>query len=289
MFSTSGARVWRLTRTPTNSKCHFDWNHLKNVGLPPQTQIVVNACGQNILDKRRRWSESLRRELFESRIESTRLLCRSLIEMNPPATFDPLFPVYVGLSGVAVYSDQTLTPHDESSTVLADHLWAQMCLQLEQTALCLLNEPTKPAARCLLMRTGVVLGKSGGIVRDLWLPFKLGLGARIGSGRQPLPWIHLHDLVELIMYLTERPDADGVFNAVAPTTATNAEFTRALAAALHRPAPFFLPKCMMRVMFGRERARLVLRSPHVIPARAEQFGFTYMYPTLTAACEQLAS
>jgi uncharacterized protein (TIGR01777 family) len=285
VFSRSGARVWRLTRCPSSSN-HFDWEQLQRYGLPVNTQIVVNACGQNILEKTRRWSDALCSELFESRVHTSQLLASALLQANDRDRPNPAFPVYLGISGVAVYSDKVLEAHDEQSTVTADHLWADLCRQLEQAA----AEPLREAAiRCVLMRTGVVLGRDGGLVRDLWLPFLWGFGARIGSGRQPMPWIHLHDLAELTAYLADRSDASGVVNAVAPTTATNAEFTRQFARALNRPAWLTLPKCAMRIVFGADRARLVLRAPHVMATRAKQLGFSYSYPTLEKACAQLVS
>jgi hypothetical protein len=118
------------------------------------------------------------------------------------------------------------------------------------------------------------------------LPFKLGLGGRLGSGRQWMPWIHVEDLVELLLYAATHDDLEGPMNATAPHPVTNREFTKTLAAALHRPAVFPVPGAMLKLAAG-QFAEVLLASQRVVPQVALRTGYTFRYPDLRPAIEQI--
>ena len=254
----------------------FFQDEVKDVGLPERTDIVVNVSGENILNRGRRWSERLRDDIFNSRLQTTAMLVAAAAEQKPS--------VYLGISGISAYRETSATVHDEDSRDMGDHLWAQLCLQLEQTALQGLK-----STRCVVFRSGVVLGREGGMIRELMLPFKLGLGARLGSGEQPLPFIHVRDLANLFLFCAQNEKARGIVNAVAPQRATNGQFTRAFARALHRPALLSIPDSVIKLMYGAERAQLVLKAPLVHPRRALDLGFQFTCPDIESACSLLVS
>ena len=140
--------------------------------------------------------------------------------------------------------------------------------------------------RVAILRTAPVLAPKGGMLARLLPPFRLGLGGRIGSGQQWMPWIHLDDEVALIDHLLRNDDCAGVFNACAPGAVRNVEFTRALAGALHRPAVFPIPAFALRLALG-EMAVLLLGGQNLLPRRSQEAGFSWHYPNLDEALRQL--
>ena len=135
------------------------------------------------------------------------------------------------------------------------------------------------------LRTGIVLGPRGGALAQMLIPFKLGLGGRLGSGRQWMSWIHLDDLAGLYLHAAEKAEVSGAVNAVAPAPVTNQEFTRALASVLHRPAVFPVPEFALRLAVG-EFASVLLSSQRVVPRVAEKTGYHFRHPDLAEALRQ---
>lgn len=136
--------------------------------------------------------------------------------------------------------------------------------------------------------TGVVLGREGGMVKELFWPFFCGLGGPVGSGKQYFPWIHIHDLVGLMLFAIEKPHVNGILNAVAPQIITNRDFAKSFGAALWRPALLPLPVAVLNFMFSPERAKIMTEGQKVLPKRTQQLGFKYEYPTIEAACKEFA-
>ena len=143
-------------------------------------------------------------------------------------------------------------------------------------------------ADCDVSRSGVVLGRRGGMIQQTILPFYLGVGGRMGAGDQVMPWIHVKDVAGLMAHCVTSPTAAGVYNTVSPRRVTNAEFTRAYAAALHRPAVLPVPGFVMTTLFGAERAAMVLGSQTVVPRRTLDSGYEFQYPSIEEACEEFA-
>lgn len=161
---------------------------------------------------------------------------------------------------------------------------ARLAKDWEQAAIL----PSTVETRCVQLRSGVVLGRTGGMIQQTILPFFFGLGGRMGSGQQAMPWIHVKDLAELSVHCLESSTCSGVYNAVAPDIVTNSQFVEAFAGALNRPAIFPAPEFVFNLIFGKERASIVTQSQVVQPARTLESEFEYQFPTIGEACEEFA-
>ena len=233
---------------------------------------LINLAGEGIGD--RRWNDARKRALRDSRVLPTRSLVAALAECRQPP------PVFVQGSAVGYYGsrgDETIT---ETSAPGSDFLSA-LCVQWEHEA-----EQASAVTRVALVRTGLVLHPDGGALAELLRPFRLGVGGPLGSGRQYMPWIHRDDWVSLVLWIAGAPMARGALNATAPNPVTNREFTRALGRAVHRPAFVPVPAPALRLLLG-EFAESLLTGQRAIPARAQELGFTFQYPTLAAALANL--
>jgi uncharacterized protein (TIGR01777 family) len=142
--------------------------------------------------------------------------------------------------------------------------------------------------RVVNVRSGVVLGRQGGIVKEMFWPFYLGLGGPQGSGQQYFPWIHINDLVGLILFSIDNDEVKGVLNGVAPHVITNKQFATAFGRALWRPAILPMPAFVLEFLFSKERAKIITEGQRVIPKKARDLGFTYDYPNIYGACKEFA-
>lgn len=235
---------------------------------------VVNLAGAPIAD--RPWTQARRDVLWRSRVDLTRTLVEWMGKQPTPPR--------VLLSGSAVgwYGDQGEKLLDESSARGHADFGSQLCHAWEEEA----NRADKLGVRVAILRTAPVLAPKGGMLARLLPPFRLGLGGRIGSGQQWMPWIHLADQVALMDYLLQNESCAGVYNACAPGAVRNVEFTRALAATLHRPAVFPVPAFALRLALG-EMSVLLLGGQHLVPRRAQDAGYNWRYPNLDEALRQL--
>jgi uncharacterized protein len=232
---------------------------------------MINLSGEGIADQR--WTDRRKRQLRASRIGVTHALKARLATLGgAPAT------VVTG-SAVGYYghSDQPLTEVDPASHDFS----ARLCADWEAEA-----SDFASLSALYTLRIGVVMGLPGGFLGRLQRPFSLGLGGRLGHGRQMLSWIHRDDLVALILWCLDGRGAPGVYNATAPNPISNAEFTRALGAALHRPTWMTVPEAPLRLVLG-ELADLLFRGQAVYPTAAEAAGFEFRYKTLESALSQL--
>ena len=169
----------------------------------------------------------------------------------------------------------------ESASAGADFA-ASLCRDWENAALAV----KVLGVRVCLLRTGLVLSGSGGLLGKMLFPFKLGVGARLGNGRQWMSWVHIDDYVAMVLRLLQDEQMSGPFNMTAPNPVTNGEFTRALARAVHRPALFIAPGFMLRLAM-RERAALLLEGQRVLPANLTDSGYQFKYPKLSNALDAL--
>lgn len=248
---------------------------LQQLRSHPGYDAVINLAGEGIADKR--WSETRKQELRDSRIGVT----ETLVEVI--RSWERAPEVLVSGSAVGFYGDQgdaTVT-EDTSSN---DEFTHRLCRDWENAAKPLADD----GVRVCFSRTGVVAGPGGGFLERMILPFKLGLGGRLGSGTQYMPWIHRDDVVGALIWMMENPNASGPFNVVSPNPATNAEFTRTLGKVLHRPTLFPAPPPVLKVALG-EMARLLLTGQKAIPERLTQEKFEFRYPDLEQALSQSVS
>ena len=232
---------------------------------------VVNLAGESIVQ---RWTAGARRRIGQSRIEGTRLLVRAMAAAaRPPA-------LLVSASAVGYYGSRVDEQLGEDAPAGAGFL-AEVCSAWEREA----RAAALFGARVVLMRTGVALARDGGALARMLPPFRAGLGGPLGGGRQWMPWIHIEDLVEMFCFAIETP-LSGPVNGVAPQPVCNAEFTRELARALHRPAFFRVPSMALRALLG-EMSGILLASQRVLPRAAGDAGFPFRYPSLALALESL--
>jgi uncharacterized protein (TIGR01777 family) len=232
--------------------------------------VVINLAGEPVAQ---RWTESAKRRIRSSRIEGTRRVIEAL-RPNPPR-------VLISASAIGYYGSRGDEILPESSPPGSDFL-AQLSKDWEQEALA----AERLGIRVVLPRLAVVLGRDGGALAKMIAPFKLGFGGRLGDGKQWLSWIHLDDVVSMILFAMENESVRGPLNAASPAPVLNAEFTRELASVLHRPAIFPVPRFALRLFLG-EMAGVILASQRVIPERALQAGFKFQFDSLPAALENL--
>ncbi len=233
-------------------------------------EAVIHLAGENIATGR--WTAAKKRRIRESRVRGTQNLCRILTQLErPPATL-------VCASAIGYYGDRGDEELDESSEPGRGFL-AEVCREWEQA-----SRPAEEAGiRVVRLRIGVVLAREGGALAAMLRPFRLGLGGRVGSGRQYWSWIALEDLAEIAWLAVGNSGLQGAVNAVAPHPVTNSRFTRTLAEVLRRPAFLPLPAFAVRSVMGEMGEELLLASTRVIPRRLLSLQFAYRYPELKDA------
>jgi hypothetical protein len=240
-----------------------------------RADAVINLAGENVLGGR--WTRARRRALQRSRVELTERLVLLMGRCRmPPHTL-------LSASAVGVYGDRGQQVLDEGSELGSGFL-ADLCRRWESAALAAQRHGTRVA----VFRIGIVLGADGGALRSMLPAFQLGLGGRLGHGRQQVSWIHLHDLVELLIRSLDDRTFEGPINAVGPHPVSNAEWTRQLAQALGRPAPWRIPRLLLWLVLGRA-SRAVLQSQHVLPQRAEALGFRFQHRSLQDALAHIVA
>jgi len=237
-------------------------------------EVVVNLAGAPIAD--RPWSTARRRLLWDSRIGTTQALVTWLAQLSGPK------PLLMSASAVGWYGDGGEQALDEAATTPGQDFGSELCAAWEQAAL----KARQHGARVVLLRIAPVLTNRGGMLARLLPVFRLGLGGRLGSGQQWMPWIHRDDLLALFDHLLQAADIDGVYNACAPGLVRNSEFTRLLAAQLHRPACLPAPAPVLRLLLG-EMSVLLLGGQKLMPQRTLASGFVFRYGDLKTALAQL--
>jgi uncharacterized protein (TIGR01777 family) len=266
-----GHEAIALVRRSPQGAGEVPWNPLF-VNVPPfeGADAVVHLAGESIAGGR--WTAERKKKIVESRLVGTQNLAESIAN----ATRRPA--VLVSASAIGYYGDRGDEVLTESSSSGSGFL-AQVARGWEAA--------TEPAARAgvrvVAPRIGVVLAGQGGALPKMALPFRFGLGGRVGSGKQWMSWITLDDLVRLLVYAVTNELIRGPVNAVSPQSVTNAEFTRTLARVLHRPAIFPAPAFAVRLVLGEMADELLLASQRVEPKVAMESGFRFQYPQLETA------
>jgi uncharacterized protein (TIGR01777 family) len=234
---------------------------------------VVNLAGAGIAD--RRWTPARKRVLLASRLEPTAALVTALAAArHRPA-------VLLQASAVGFYGDRGDQPLDESAAAGAGFL-AETCRAWEAASAAV----ERLGVRRVLLRTGVVLARDGGALPRMALPFRLGVGGRLGDGRQWLPWIHVVDQLAAMRFLLDAEGTAGPYNLVAPAPATNAEFSRSLARALGRPCLLGAPRFALELALG-EMAAMLLGGQRLAPRRLLEAGYRFRHPALEGALAEL--
>jgi len=231
---------------------------------------VVHLAGEPVAQ---RWTAAARDKIVRSRVDGTRALVAAMRAQPPQVLISASAVGYYGSRG-----DQILTESEPP----ADDFLGRVAAAWEEEARA--AEPL--GVRVARLRIGVVLGSGGGALARMLLPFRLGVGGRLGSGTQWMSWIHIDDLIALIAFLMKESTVRGVFNATSPFPVTNREFTQALAEAVHRPAILPVPAFALKLMFG-EMSQVLLASQRAIPDAAQRAGFLFQHPDIFAALAQI--
>ena len=235
------------------------------------SNAVVHLAGEPVAQ---RWTAAARDRILRSRVDGTRALVAAMRAQPPQVLISASAVGYYGSRG-----DEILT----ESAPPADDFLGRVAVAWEEEA-----QAAEPlGVRVARLRIGVVLGQKGGALARMRLPFRLGVGGRLGSGLQWMSWVHIDDLLALIAFLMKESTVRGVFNATSPFPVTNREFTRAFADALHRPAIFPVPAFALKWIFG-EMSEVLLASQRAIPDAAQRAGFVFQHPDIYAALAQIA-
>ena len=230
---------------------------------------IVNLAGENI---GQRWTASVKRRAWESRVDGTHLLAKTAAQL-------PSRPVLVCASAIGYYGYESDAPLDESAPRGAGFL-AELVEAWEAAA-----EPARAAGlRTVHLRQAIVLSRHGGALERLLLPFKLGVGGRVGSGKQWWSWITLDDLVSAYLFALDH-ELEGPVNIASPEAVTNEEFTKQLGEALHRPTVLPAPAFALKAVFGEMAEETILGGQRVVPAKLEAAGFAFAQPNLRSGLQ----
>ena len=267
----SGHEVIRLVRREVAGVDEVAWNPATgslDAHLLEGVDAIVNLSGENI---GQRWTASRKREILDSRLAATGLLAQTAV------TLDPRPSVFVSAGGVGVYGDRGDEIVTEEST-LGTGFEADVVRAWEAAA-----APARDAGiRVVNFRQGMVLAKEGGALARMLLPFKLGVGGRVGSGKQWWTWVAIDDVTAAYGFVLGH-EIDGVVNLAAPNPVTNAQFADALGKALGRPTILPTPAFAIRALFGEMGEDVLLCGRRALPARLIEAGFTFSAPTVETA------
>ena len=271
-----GNDVLRLVRREASGADEAQWDPVAgsiDAATLEGVEAVVHLGGASIAGKR--WNTAYKQEIRDSRINSTRLLSETIARLQPkPAAF-------LCASALGYYADRADEILTENSPK-GEGFLADVTAEWESA-----TAPASEAGiRVCNMRIGVVLSKTGELPRSMLTPFKLGLGGKLGNGRQYMSWVHLDDVVGAFVHALNAPSLSGPVNIAAPNPVTNAEFTRALAKALSRPAIFTVPGFALRIAMG-EMAQFALGSARLYPLRIIESGFKFRWDDVESALRDI--
>lgn len=256
---------------------YHPWNDVNEpppLNSVPRLDAIVHLAGDPVAQ---RWTSAAKKRIYSSRVEGTRQLVTAIGKLRYKPT------VLVSASAIGYYGDRG----DE--TLVERSPWGvgflpDVCKEWEREAL----RAREFGLRVVTPRIATVLGREGGAMPKMLAPFRLGLGGKFGDGRQWMSWIHIDDLLRLLLFAIENQKVTGALNASSPRPVTNAEFTRTLAATLRRPAILPVPKIALKLALG-EMANLFFDSLRVLPEVTQQAGFRFTQPKLAGALHNLLS
>ena len=234
-----------------------------------ESDVIIHLTGAPIIA---RWTESYKKEILESRINTTHMLVQAIKAAKKRPE------LFISTSAVGIYADGAV--NTEKDARLADGFLSDVCQRWEAEAL-----DARPFTKVAIFRFGVILAEDGGALKQMLLPFKFGLGGPIAGGKQGFSWIHIDDLMQAYAFVIERK-LDGIFNLTAPQITDNALFTKELGAALHRPTFMPIPAFGLRLVFG-EGAGSLTSGQKVLPERLLNEGFEFRHPDLKSAFKEL--
>lgn len=272
ILQSHGNQTTRLVRSSPKPG-EIEW-HPNQDEVSPESlegfETIINLAGENIAGGR--WTDEQKRKIRDSRINGTHLLSKAIAKMNSkPGAF-------ICASATGIYGDRDDETLDEQSESGGGFL-AGVCREWEQA-----TEPaSKAGVRVVNLRLGPILARDGGMLSKLLTPFKMGMGGKVGSGKQYISWVALDDAVNAIKLAIDDKSIQGPINIVSPNPVRNEEFTKTLGHVLNRPTALAMPAFAARLAFGEMADEMLLASQKVIPKRLTAAGFQFQYPQLEAA------
>lgn len=271
-----------LGRDMSNLANHFSkpiniisWDKLPDLDAT-KYDAIINLCGYNIAASR--WNEDVKKQLIESRVNTTVALVDWLIKHHAK-------PHFICANAVGIYGMQDNKDDkelDEDSYIDFEHprdFMSEIGVRWQSA----LQPAIDYGINVTITRFGVVLGKGGGVLKKLTPSFYMGLGSIIGDGQQIMSWVHIDDIVGALKFLLSKPELTGVFNITSPNPVSQAEFARTLATVMHRPLLLKMPAFVIRVLFGEMGECLLLKGQRVVPNRLVESGYNFCYPQLIEA------
>ncbi len=254
----------------------LDWDSLGK-GTPKHVDVIINLAGENIASGL--WTSAKKHRLHHSRITATMQLVQFANQLRQPPE------CFISASGISIYPSSTEIYTEDTPTGInpPPSFMGQLAWDWEQAV-----KPLQALGiRVVNLRLAPVLGISGGMLKQLLLPYKLGLGGRLGSGHQPFPWVALPDVVRGLNYIIKQQSISGPVNMIAPELIDEMAFAKALAAALHRPCFMAMPDWLLKKVFGEMAEELLLGGVKATPAKLLQADFEFEYPTIEQALQGL--
>ena len=274
-FAARNSEILQLVRRDSVTAGELKWDPtasfpVTDTGRLEGLKAAIHLSGASVAG--RRWTSAYRREILQSRVDSTRAIATLLAGLREPPE------AFLVASACGIYGDRKDEILDEQSSPGKGFL-ADVCQEWEAA-----TRPSEEAGiRVVHLRFGVVLTPAGGALGKMLPLFRLGLGGRLGSGKQWMSWISMADAVAAVLFAVETPGLAGPMNLTAPEPVTNMQFTRAMARAVHRPAILPAPAIALRILLGEMANEALLASERTVPARLVAAGFQFAYPTVAEA------
>ena len=271
-LETEGAEVTRLVRTPAGAR-EIEW-HPNNDQLDASTLegfgAIINLAGENIAAGR--WTDDQKRKIRDSRVNGTHLLSEAIAKLKDKPK------VFLCASATGIYGDRDDETLDEQSDSGGGFL-AGVCREWEKAA-----EPAVQAGvRTVNLRFGPIISREGGMLAKMLTPFKMGMGGKVGSGKQYISWVAIEDAVKAIKLALADEKFRGPLNIVSPNPMMNEEFTKTLGHVLSRPTALHMPAFAVRLAFGEMADEMLLTSQRVMPKKLNDAGYEFEYPELEGA------
>ena len=274
-FDEIGHELLLASRKEAKDSQHIQWDVEKGFSEPERLEgvdAVVHLAGESVFGLS--WSDAKKKAIRDSRVDGTRSVVEAISRLKARPN------VLVAASAIGFYGDRGDEEMTESSAA-GDTFLAEVSKEWESEA----RRAEDAGIRTVLLRTGIILSKDGGALGTMLLPFKLGIGGVVGSGKQWMSWISIDDHIRVINYAIEYENVRGAVNSVSPNPVTNGEFTKTLGEVLYRPTILPLPSFAVNMVFGEMGDALLLASTRVVPKRLEDAGFEFKYPELKTAIE----
>ena len=277
-LESAGHKVHRLVRKPSEKPKEIFWDPK---GTGPSTEqlegfdAIVHLAGEPIANGR--WTKKLKKKIMNSRVDGTKTLVDTIGQLKSPPS------VFLSASAIGYYGAQCGDEIIDETGAKGGGFLADVCEAWEKASRSQKLEHT----RLVNLRIGVVLDKDGGALGKMLLPFKMGVGGVLGSGRQWMSWISLHDVVRGIIYALESETISGPINLVSPNPVKNKKFTKALGKALHRPTVLPAPEFAMKMAFGEMGTETILSDQRIVPNQLLKHGFEFEHPKIDDAFQSI--